>query len=1407
MHSTSLISELWHAVLLLLSPWQVLYGKKSILGQMAASFKLLLTVGLCLDLVVNLQALQASSELADHTLIYVETSSKVDNASCWTGGPQHPCNSLELALQGVHSLTANHPWVFLLPGEYDLKSSPYSKFSGPFKDFGLIANGSGDASMKPEASIVCGEDAGFSFSGVEGVTLKNIEFKGCGMVQPSTSRNKLTHGFWEFRVGLYLVSSSDITFEHIWVTNTKGIGALLYSSYGYNQINGCRFYDNSAMFDTQYPAGGGLYIEYSSCIPADVSTCTSLAHDQYRPSTMAINNSLFDSNSAKVHKNITENDYWLLPSGLDHSSIGRGGGLSIVFEGYSSNISVDIRSSQFNSNSALWGGGLFVEFHDNVSDNSLKLENVTFFNNSVEQKATGGGGARLGYIFYQPSRVCNNSMYFHKCRFDSNTARFGGGVSFYAAREPDVLEPTNTLTFSYCGWSTNTAWLGAAVDLTAWQANSVGVPVEVVFSNAVLLNNSILQTDWILLGIGAIYIDSVHARFNGFGLFELNSGTAVAATGASITFSPTSRTTFQSNKGQNGGAVKLVGNSFMIVGDDTRLDFFSNTAEQKGGAIFVETVSKHDLITSPNCFVRYEDITTLPENWTSLITFYDNKANEEDNSIYMTTTTPCKWPGSHSSADKHGALCLPKWVYQHDNGRDNCSSQIKTDPKRFHASSEESIDTVHIYPGQLQTLSLKYNTVDDFDKNATERTVFTASIRELHNRSSVSNDSTSTPSATVPQYITNNSLTMYGKTNNSYSVELFTLDPRVVYTMVQVELLPCPFGFVHAVDNSKQGKNFECKCNDRQNSFNDIIRCYNTDFKSSLNLLGQWAGVNRDTGHRVAGYCPYTETLMLDELTLPPVKNMSDPSDHFCEKINRTDVLCGKCRDGNGPSINSDTYKCVECAPNVEYYSWVLYLCTEILPLTIFFLVLILLNVSLTSGTANAFVFYSQSITTTFGVYYASSGPFHTLRDVYRCVYGIWNLDILSTLPFFQYCLSPNLGTLTIISLEYLIAFYPLLLIIVLYSIIAMYNNRVRPVRFLFKPIHHCSVRLRNTWNPKNTLIDAIAAFILLSYSRIIQTSTKLLRYSALYHADDSVEKRVAYYDGTVTAFGPGHLPFVIVAAIILLIFVVIPPLVLILYPLRSVHFIANHTLGKCCPLGGRFEQFLNAFYGSFKDGAVEGTRDYRSFAGLYLVYRGVFALIRFAALWNETYLLQNMFCLLAFLMFAILKPYRKDMHNTFDACIFALLLLISLLNQYNFNLIYLDADEKISFFLFVVEYILIWIPFVAVVCLLLHWGWRRYGHKIAKKMSNRTSQLEATLSHADIRPTSSSIQDDNSIMLLVDERPQMYNYGSISIPPINKTNQSPRATSSARSSGSAQVSSNGSSGSGTHNSPHKTTD
>ena len=158
--------------------------------------------------------------------------------------------------------------------------------------------------------------------------------------------------------------------------------------------------------------------------------------------------------------------------GIDNQQFGRGGGLSVFFRGHSVQNLIKISDCVFDHNYAFWGGGFHSDIVDYSTGNILTSENSIFTNNfcdyneSLLTTGTGGGGARIAFLFYDPqSKVTNNSVQFINCKFQFNKAYFGGELSCRISQENNVTVASNSLELVNCTWVENVARTGSGVDI------------------------------------------------------------------------------------------------------------------------------------------------------------------------------------------------------------------------------------------------------------------------------------------------------------------------------------------------------------------------------------------------------------------------------------------------------------------------------------------------------------------------------------------------------------------------------------------------------------------------------------------------------------------------------------------------------------------------------------------------------------------------------------------------------------------------------------------------------------------------------------------------------------------------------------------------------------------------------
>ena len=102
------------------------------------------------------------------------------------------------------------------------------------------------------------------------------------------------------------------------------------------------------------------------------------------------------------------------------------------------------------------------------------------------------------------------------------------------------------------------------------------------------------------------------------------------------------------------------------------------------------------------------------------------------------------------------------------------------------------------------------------------------------------------------------------------------------------------------------------------------------------------------------GQCLYYHGIYGYSVTLPNTPH--DLEEFMCGKhFNRTGTLCGKCKDGHYPLAYSFDMNCVEC-PNGKS-NWWKFVLAAFLPLTIFYFIVVLFKINITSSHLQGFVF------------------------------------------------------------------------------------------------------------------------------------------------------------------------------------------------------------------------------------------------------------------------------------------------------------------------------------------------------------------------------------------------------------------------------------------------------------------
>ena len=411
-------------------------------------------------------------------------------------------------------------------------------------------------------------------------------------------------------------------------------------------------------------------------------------------------------------------------------------------------------------------------------------------------------------------------------------------------------------------------------------------------------------------------------------------------------------------------------------------------------------------------------------------------------------------------------------------------------------------------------------------------------------------------------------------------------------------------------------------------------------------------------GEEVVGRCPYTYTLFSDPnvsnvglyIKLPPAVDQLET--FMCDRLNREGFFCGKCKENYGCAMYPDIIQCVECDPNHYARNWLLYLVISYVPLTVFLALVICLRISATSAPMNAFIFISQIVTHppflrgfthTIDTTFLSHGARMFMKFLLS-LYSLWNLNFFTTLipPF---CL-PNQSVYSVISLTYVVALYPLLLLFLIYVLIELHSRNFKVVVWLWKPFIVCYARFRCKWDIRASIIDAFATFLLLSFVKFLFVSIDLTAPTKLKTKNGTTVGYALYFDAEfVVSTKPKTILESIAIGLIVLLFVVIPAILLLLYPCRFCQKCLTFTCLNFQAL--RF--LMDSFHGCYKNG-TEGTRDCRYFASIFLITRIAIG-VAYATSTMSYLIIVLSICISLAIAIAVVHPYNKqnDIFNRLD--------------------------------------------------------------------------------------------------------------------------------------------------------------
>ena len=321
------------------------------------------------------------------------------------------------------------------------------------------------------------------------------------------------------------------------------------------------------------------------------------------------------------------------------------------------------------------------------------------------------------------------------------------------------------------------------------------------------------------------------------------------------------------------------------------------------------------------------------------------------------------------------------------------------------------------------------------------------------------------------------------------------------HVTIQFTDCTCPVGFQPCSTNKSSIK-CECICDSELSPF--ITKCdYATSsvFRVSTN---SWITYINDTdihGFVKYPYCSFDYCKSLTE-NVSINFNLPNGADMQCA-YNRTGVLCGSCRGKSSLSLASS--HCLSC-----HRYWpavcVVILLSGIMAGLLLVIVVLVLNMTVSFGLINGFIFYANIVSAGSAVFFSSSEP------SFPSVFVAWlHLEI-----GIDVCFIDGLDACIKTWLQLAFPAYIISLVVVV-IMVSEYSPRF--------------ARIIGRKDPISTL----ATLILLSYAKLLSVTITALSFARLIYPDGKQEI-VWLPDGNVKYFRGKHIPLVLVAVLIILI-------------------------------------------------------------------------------------------------------------------------------------------------------------------------------------------------------------------------------------------------------------------------------
>ena len=437
----------------------------------------------------------------------------------------------------------------------------------------------------------------------------------------------------------------------------------------------------------------------------------------------------------------------------------------------------------------------------------------------------------------------------------------------------------------------------------------------------------------------------------------------------------------------------------------------------------------------------------------------------------------------------------------------------------------------------------------------------------------------------------------------------------------------CPVGF-KPLSNNQSSTKCECLCDSALSPH--ITECNITTSSVLRKETNSWITYINDTDppeYVIYENCPFdycqpqTQSVTINF-------NLPNGADSQCA-YDRTGTLCGACKEDSSLSLASS--RCVFCRAHWPAVFVVILLAAAIAGILLV-TALLALNMTVSVGLINGFIFYANIVSAGSSVFFSSSEP------SFPSVFVAWlNLDI-----GIDVCFIDGLDTYAKTWLQLVFPLYIISLVVIV-IIVSEYSPRFAGLI------------------GKKDPISALATLILLSYAKLLSITITALSSADLDYPDGHQET-VWLPDGNVPYFRGKHIPLALVALLIIIIGL---PYTILLFLWQWIVRAPRWKVFKWTR-----NTKLNVFIASHH---VPHNSKYRYWTGLLLLVRVVLyatASVTVSAKPQTFPLITSILIgvLIVFKCIRSVRVYKKSFVDLVDTVLYLNLLVFSVFSLYDFK-------------------------------------------------------------------------------------------------------------------------------------------